>query len=105
MNVFLEDCETLLAGSIYPEISRLIQDGSSPLLFRDQEIYSLVYFGVQPLPSCVGSVEYPEKFYPQKLNLGLFIRMALICSPKSEISQGLTGVLSVLVCFLPRLDL
>ena len=41
---------------------------------------------------------------PRNLILGVFIRMALICSPEqvSEISQGLTGVLSVLFCFLPR---
>ena len=40
MSVFLEDCETLfnLARGIYPETARLIQDGSSPFLFRDQEI-------------------------------------------------------------------
>ena len=38
--------------------------------------------------------------------LGVFIRMALIGSPEqvSEISQGLTGILSVLFCFLPWLD-
>ena len=43
MDVFLEDCETFfnLAGGIYPETTRLIQDGSSPSLFRDQEIYLL----------------------------------------------------------------
>ena len=40
---FLEDCETLfnLIGGIYPEITHVIQDGSSPCLFRDQEIYLL----------------------------------------------------------------
>ena len=38
--------------------------------------------------------------------LGVFIRMALIGSPEevSEISQGLTGALSVLLCLLPWLD-
>ena len=43
LNVFLEDCETFfnLAGGIYPEATHLIQDGSSPSLFRDQEIYLL----------------------------------------------------------------
>ena len=43
----------------------------------------------------------------RNLILGVFIRMALICSSEqaSEISQGLTGVLSVLFCFLPWLDL
>ena len=47
----------VLVGGIYPETTCLIQDGSSPSLFRDQEIYLLSYFGVQPLPSCVGSLE------------------------------------------------
>ena len=44
---------------------------------------------------------------PRNQILGVFIRMALIGSPEevSEISQGLTGVLSVLFCFLPWLDL
>ena len=43
---------------------------------------------------------------PRNQILGVFIRMALIGSPEevSEISQGLTGVSSVLFCFLPRLD-
>ena len=43
---------------------------------------------------------------PKSLILGVFIRIALICSPEyvSEISQGLTGVLSVLFSFLPWLD-
>lgn len=43
LNVFLEDCETFfnLAGGIYPETTRVIQDGSSPSLFRDQKIYLL----------------------------------------------------------------
>ena len=30
-----------LAGGTYPETTRLIQDDSSPSLFRDQEIYLL----------------------------------------------------------------
>ena len=43
MKVFLEDCEPFfnLAGSIYPETTHFIQDGSSPSFFRDQEIYLL----------------------------------------------------------------
>ena len=43
MKVFLEDRETFfnLAESIYPETTHLIQDGSSPSFFRDQEIYLL----------------------------------------------------------------
>ena len=40
---FFEDCKTFfnLAGGIYPETTHLIQDGSSPSLFKDQEIYFL----------------------------------------------------------------
>ena len=43
--VFLEDCETFfnLAGGIYPEMICLIQGGSSPSLFRDQEISCLFW--------------------------------------------------------------
>ena len=43
LNVFLEDHDTFfnLAEDIYPETTHLIQDGSSPSLFRDQEIYLL----------------------------------------------------------------
>jgi len=42
LECFPEDCETFnLAGSIYPETTYLIQDGSSPSLFRDKEIYLL----------------------------------------------------------------
>ena len=42
-NAILEDCETFfnLAGGIYPETTHLVQDGSSPSLFRDQKIYLL----------------------------------------------------------------
>ena len=44
---------------------------------------------------------------PRNLMLGVIIRMALICIPEevSEIPKGLTGVLSILFCFLPWLDL
>ena len=40
---FFEDCETFfnLTGGIYPETTRLIQDGSIPSLFREREIYHL----------------------------------------------------------------
>ena len=43
----------------------------------------------------------------RNLILGVFVRVALICSPEwvSEVSQGLTGVLNVLFCFFPWLDL
>ena len=30
-----------LAGGVYPEVACLIQDGSGPSLFKDQEIYLL----------------------------------------------------------------
>ena len=50
LNVFLEDCETFfnLAGGIYPETTHIIQDGSSPSLFRDQEIYLLSFLEYNP---------------------------------------------------------
>ena len=109
LNVFLEDCETFfnLARGIYPETTRLIQDGSSPSLFRDQEIYLLSVLDYSPCKTVLALWHYPENSYPQKLNFGVFIRMTLICSPEyvSESSHGLTGILSVLFCFLPWLDL
>ena len=37
-----------LAGGICPETTRLIQDGSSPSLFRDQEIYLLLFLEYNP---------------------------------------------------------
>ena len=52
------------------------------LLFRDQKIYLLpvleysLYQAVLALWSC------PEKSYVQKLDFGVFIRMALIGSPE-----------------------
>ena len=49
-NVFLKDRETFfnLAGSIYPETTGLIQDGSSLSLFRNQEIYVLSVLEYNP---------------------------------------------------------
>ena len=49
-NVFLEDGETLfnLTGGIYPETTRLIQDGTSPSLFRGQELYLLSVLEYNP---------------------------------------------------------
>ena len=72
-NVFLQDCETFLnlAGGLQPEKkTHLIQDGSSPSLFRDQEIYLLsilecnTYQAVLALQSC------PEGSHSQKLSFG-----------------------------------
>ena len=68
---------------------------------------SISCFGVQPLASCVGSLElsweilYPEtRFWGCSLEWHSFI----VLNRCLEISQGLTGVLSVLFCFLPQLD-
>ena len=49
-NVFLEDGETFfnLTGGIYPETTRLIQDGSSPSLSRDQEVSLLSVLEYNP---------------------------------------------------------
>ena len=108
LNVFLEDCETFfnLVGGVYPKTTCLIQDDSSPSLFRDQEIYVLSLLEYSPCQAVLALQSYPEKSYPQNLILGVFIRMALICGSEqvSEIAQGLIGVLSILFCFLPWLD-
>ena len=72
----------VLVGGIYPETTCLIQDGSSPSLFRDQEIYLLSYFGVQPLPSCVGSLELSLEISSPETRFWVSIRIALICSPE-----------------------
>ena len=47
-----------------------------------------------------------RNLFPRNLISGVFLRMALICSPEyPKISQGPTGVLNVLLfCFLPWLD-
>ena len=97
LNDFPEDCETVfnLAGGIYPETTRLIQDGTCPSFFRDQEIHLLYVLEYNPCQAVLALESCPEKSYLQKQILGVFIRMALICSTEeiSEVSQGLTGVL------------
>ena len=95
-----------LAEGIYPETTCLIQDGSSPSLFRGQEIHLLSVLEYNPFQVVLLFRVILRNLIPRKLILGVFIRMSLICSPEevSEISQGLTGVLSVLFCFLPWLD-
>ena len=109
LNVFLEDCETFfnLSGGIYPETTCLIQDGSTPSLFRDQEIHPLSVLKYNPCQAVLLFRAVLRNLIPIKLILGVFIRMALICHSEqvSEISQGLTDILSVLFCFLPWLDL
>ena len=59
-----------LAGGICPEKTRLIQDGSSPSLFRDQEIYLLLILEYNPCQARLALQSYPEKAYPQKLDFG-----------------------------------
>ena len=59
-----------LAGGICPENTRLIQDGSSPSLFRDQEIYLLLILEYNPCQAMLALQSYPEKAYPQKLDFG-----------------------------------
>ena len=58
-----------IAGAIYPE-TRLIQDGSSPSLFRVQEIYLLSILDYKLCQAVLVLYSYPEKSDPQKLNLG-----------------------------------
>ena len=95
-----------LAGGIYAEMTSLFQDGSSTSLFRDQNTYVLLW-SITPAKLCWLVRAVLRNLIPRNLIMGVFIRMALICSSEevSEISQGLTGVLSVLFCFLPWLDL
>ena len=57
-----------LAGGIHPETIGLIQDGSSPSLFRDQEIYLL---SVLEYNLCQAMLA----FIPRNLILVVFIRM------------------------------
>jgi len=70
LNVFLENGETFLnlSGGIHPETTRLIQDGSSPSLFRDQESCLLSILEYNPCQAVLALYSYPEKSYPQKLN-------------------------------------
>ena len=67
---------------------------------------SCLFWSTTPAKLCWLFRAILRNLIPRNLILGVFIRMALICSPEqlSEISQGLTGVLSVLFCFLPQLD-
>ena len=69
---FLRTVETFfnLAGGIYPETTHLIQDGSSPSLFRDQEIYLLSILEYNPCQAVLALYSYPEKSYLQKLDFG-----------------------------------
>ena len=82
-NVFLRDCETFfnLAGGIYPETTYPIQDGSSPYLFRYQEIY-LLFWNTTPAKLCWLFRAILRNLIPRNLILGVFFRMALICSPE-----------------------
>ena len=59
-----------LTEGIYPETTRLIQDGSSPSLFRDQDIYLLSVLEYSPWQVVLALQSCPEKSYPQKLNFG-----------------------------------
>ena len=67
-----------LTGGIYPETC-LIQDGSSPSLFRDQEIYLLSILETSA-KLCSFFTAILRNLIPRKLILGVFIRMALICN-------------------------
>ena len=74
-----------LAGGIYPETTHLIQDGSSPFLFSNQEIYLLdfsVFWSITPAKLCWLFRAILRNLIPRNLILGVFIRMALICSPE-----------------------
>jgi len=82
LNVFLEDCETCfnLAGGIYPETTHLIQDGSSPSLLRDQEIYLLSILVYNPCQAVLAFRDILRNLISRNLIFGVFIRKALICN-------------------------
>ena len=67
---------------------------------------SCLFWSTTPAKLCLLFRAILRHLIPRNLILGMFIRMALICSSEqvSGSSQGLTGVWSVLFCFLPRLD-
>ena len=80
-NAFLEDCEIFfnLAGGIYLEPKHLIQDGSSLSLFRIRTI-SYLFWSTTPAKLCWLFRAILRNLIPRNLILGVFIRMALICS-------------------------
>ena len=107
MNFFLRTERLYLGGGIYPETAHLIQHGSSRSLFGDQETYLLSILESNSAKLCWLFRAILRNLILRNLILGVFVRVALICSPEwvSEVSQGLTGVLNVLFCFFPWLDL
>ena len=68
-----------LVGAIYLEPTCLIQDGSSPSVFRDQEIDILSVLEY----TCVKMLWFfranLRNLIPRNLIWGVFIRMTLIC--------------------------
>ena len=68
---------------------------------------SIFFWSTSPAKLCWLFRAILRNIISRKQILGVFIRMALIGSPEqvSEISQGLTGILSVFFSFLPWLDL
>ena len=80
--IFFKDCETFfnLAGGIYPETTCLIQDGSSSSLFRDRRFISCLFWSATPAKLCWLFRAVLRNLIPRNLILGVFIKMALICS-------------------------
>ena len=78
-----------------------------PLYSGIRRSISCLFWSIIPAKLCWLFRAILRNLIPRKLILGVFIRIAVICSPKeiSEISQELKGVLSILSCFLPQLDL
>ena len=78
-----------------------------PPYSRIRRSISCLFWSATPTKLCWLFRAVLRDLIPRNLVLEVFIRIALICSPEqvSEIAQGLIGVLSVLFCFLPRLDL
>ena len=84
LNVFLEDCETFfnLAGGIYPEATHLIQDGSSPPCSGIRRSIPCLFWSTTSAKLCCLVRAILRELIPRNLILGMFIRMALICSPE-----------------------
>ena len=77
-----------------------------PLCSGIRRSISYPFWSTTPAKLCWLIRAVLRNLIPRNLIFGVFIRIALICSSEyvSEISQGLTGVLSVLFCFLSQLD-
>ena len=77
----------------------LIQNGSSPSLFRDQEIYHLSVLKCNPCQAALALQRCLRNLIPRNLVLEVFIRMALICGPET-VFWDLPGAHRCIECLL-----